>query len=260
MQNALELAPLTIVLILLIGFASGFLDSIVGGGGLIGTPAMLNLFPDWHILRVIGTNRTSSISGTSVAAWNYLRHVVIERRILFPACIGACVSSFAGVQLAQCVPGDLLKKVVLCVIIALAIYSLFKKKLGQEEHRRFPPEKERWAALAVGSACGFYNGLIGPGTGTLLVFGFVAVLGLDFLKSSAVSKAANVSGDLSSWLSLLAGGFVVWKVALPLVVSNMAGSFLGSRLAILRGVAWIRWVFLAVVFGLVGRLAWQVFF
>lgn len=246
-------------LLALVGFAAGFLDSIVGGGGLISTPALLNIFPGWHILSVIGTNRTSSIFGTSVAAWNYFQKVVVERHIVLPACAGALVCSFVGVQLAKQLPTDFLKKVVLLLIVALAIYSVFKKRFGEVEARRFAPKMEAWVALGIGSVCGFYNGLIGPGTGTMLVFGFVSLLGLDFLKSSAVSKIANVSGDVSSWLVLMSSGFIVWQAAVPLVLSNMLGSFLGSRMAILRGSRFIRWVFLLVVFGLVGRLLLDVF-
>lgn len=245
---------LTLFLLLVIGFAAGFIDSIVGGGGLISTPGLVNLFPDFPILKIIGTQRTSSIFGTSVAARNYFRIVPFEKNIVLPACGGALVASFLGVQLAKSLPTDILRMVILVLVVVLAIYTAFKKELGQVENRRFSPEKIGFASAAVGTVCGFYNGLIGPGTGTMLVFGFVQFIGLDFLKSSAVSKAANVAGDLSSWAVLFASGFIVWKIAIPLVVANVAGSFAGSRLAILRGSRFIRWVFLAVVFGLVGRL------
>ena len=254
-----SLEPLKVTLLLLIGFAAGFLDSIVGGGGLIGTPAMMNLFPQWQILSVIGTNRTSSIVGTSVAAWNYFRKVRIGLPIILFSCIGALVCSYIGVSLAKTVPAETLKKVVLFVIIVLAIYTVFKKDLGQKDIRRFEGKAEWIAALAIGSACGFYNGLIGPGTGTLLVFGFVSFLGMDFLKGSALAKITNVSGDVSSWLVLLTSGHVVIWAAIPLVVGNVVGSFLGSRLAILKGSAFIRWVFLAVVLALIVRLAFQVY-
>lgn len=251
-------SPLVFIALCLIGFAAGFLDSIVGGGGLIATPAMVNLFPSWPILSIIGTNRTSSIFGTSVAAWNYFKKVTLERRIVLPACGGALVASYCGVKLASMIPSEQLKVIVLVIIVLLAFYSVFKKELGQKEERRFAPENEKWAALAVGAICGFYNGLIGPGTGTLLVLAFVGIIGLDFLKSSAVSKAVNVSGDLSSWIILLSKGMVVLNVAVPLVVFNMVGSFAGSRLAILRGSAFIRWVFLAVVLALIIRLLYQI--
>ena len=252
-----ELTIELIILLSLIGFSAGFLDSIVGGGGLIGTPAMLNLFPHWSILNIVGTNRTSSIVGTSVAARNYFRFAKPEWHLLLPGCAGAFVASFSGAKLATQIDGNKLKGAVVIAIIALAIYMLVRKDLGKVENRRFTSRREIWAAFFVGSACGFYNGLVGPGTGTFLVFGFVSVLGLDFLKSSAVSKAVNVAGDVSSFAVLAWSGYVVWLVAIPLVISNVAGSYFGSKLAILKGSRFIRQVFFVVVFALIARFCWQ---
>lgn len=240
----------------LAGFAAGLLDSIVGGGGLILTPAMLNLHPGLGILQTIATQRTSSLLGTSVAAVNYFRHVTVERRIVVPALFSALAFSAIGVQFAKRIDPDQLKMVVLVVCVLLAVYTVMRKDLGTREERRYAPRTEAWAAAAVGGACGFYNGLIGPGTGTLLVFAFVSVIGLDFLKSSAVSKSTNVAADLSSWTVLAVGGFVQWTLAIPLIIGNMLGSYVGSRLAIRKGDRFIRMIFLVVVVALVARVGW----
>lgn len=241
----------------LAGFAAGLLDSIVGGGGLILTPAMLNLHPGLHILQTIATQRTSSLLGTSVAAWNYFRHVRVERRIVLPALAAALAASAVGVQFARRIDPELLKGIVLALCVLLAVYTVLRRDLGQREDRRFAPAREAWASAGVGAACGFYNGLIGPGTGTLMVFAFVSVLGLDFLKSSTVSKSTNVAADVSSWTVLALAGYVVWLLAIPLVIGNMLGSHVGSKLAIRRGDRFLRAVFLTVVVALVARLGWD---
>jgi len=241
----------------LAGFAAGLIDSIVGGGGLVLTPAMLNLHPGLNILQAIGTQRTSSIMGTSVAAWNYLRKIHIERRILLPACVAAMAASAIGVQFAKRLDPELLKWTVLAICVILAVYTVFRKDLGLKEERRFHPKHESLAALSIGTASGFYNGLIGPGTGTIMVFAFVSFLGLDFLKSSAVSKAANVSADLSSWTVLMLSGFVLWVLAVPLIIGNMLGSYIGSHMAIRKGQTFVRAVFLVIVLALIARQAWQ---
>lgn len=241
----------------LAGFAAGLIDSIVGGGGLVLTPAMLNLHPSLSILQAIATQRTSSILGTSVAAWNYLRTIRIERHIILPACAAALSASAVGVQLAKKIDPDVLKWTVLSICLILALYTALRKDLGLKEERRLHPKHETLAAVTIGLSTGFYNGLIGPGTGTIMVFAFVSFMGLDFLKSSAVSKAANVSADLSSWTVLMLGGFVFWTLALPLVIGNMIGSYIGSHMAIRKGQAFVRAVFLTVVLALVSRQAWQ---
>jgi uncharacterized membrane protein YfcA len=254
---AIELDATLWLLTALAGFAAGLIDSIVGGGGLVLTPAMLNLHPQLHILQAIGTQRTSSIMGTSVAAWNYLRRIKVERRILVPACVAALSASAVGVQLAKRIDGEVLKWTVLAICVVLAIYTVFRKDLGLREDRRFHPKHETMAAVAIGAATGFYNGLIGPGTGTIMVFAFVSFLGLDFLKSSAVSKTTNVAADLSSWTVLAFGGFVLWTLAIPLIIGNMIGSYIGSHLAIKRGQGFVRAVFLVIVLSLIARQAWQ---
>jgi uncharacterized membrane protein YfcA len=254
---AIELDATLWLLTALAGFAAGLIDSIVGGGGLVLTPAMLNLHPQLHILQAIGTQRTSSIMGTSVAAWNYLRRIKVERRILVPACIAALSASAVGVQLAKRIDGEVLTWTVLAICVVLAIYTVFRKDLGLREDRRFHPKHETMAAVAIGAATGFYNGLIGPGTGTIMVFAFVSFLGLDFLKSSAVSKTTNVAADLSSWAVLAFGGFVLWTLAIPLIIGNMIGSYIGSHLAIRRGQGFVRAVFLVIVLSLIARQAWQ---
>jgi uncharacterized membrane protein YfcA len=247
------------ILTALAGFAAGLIDSIVGGGGLVLTPAMLNLHPSLSILQAIGTQRTSSILGTSVAAWNYLRNIRIERHILLPACLAALCASAIGVQFAKRMDPDILKWIVLSICVVLALYTAIRKDLGLKEERRYHPKHETIAAVSIGAATGFYNGLIGPGTGTIMVFAFVSFMGLDFLKSSAVSKAANVSADLSSWTVLLFSGFVLWVLAIPLIIGNMIGSYIGSHMAIRKGQAFVRAIFLVIVLALIARQAWQLF-
>lgn len=252
----MEIEPTLWLLTALAGFAAGLIDSIVGGGGLVLTPAMLNLHPGLSILQAIGTQRTSSIMGTSVAAWNYLRKIRVERSIIVPACLSALCASAVGVQFAKRIDPDILKWTVLILCVVLALYTALKKDLGMKEDRRFHPKHESIAAIAIGACTGFYNGLIGPGTGTIMVFAFVSFLGLDFLKSSAVSKAANVSADLSSWTVLFLSGFVLWALAIPLIIGNVIGSYVGSHLAIRKGQGFIRGVFLAIVLALIARQAW----
>jgi hypothetical protein len=245
----------TFALAALAGFCAGLLDSIVGGGGLIMTPAMVALFPEWAILNVIATQRTSSIFGTTVAAWNYFRHVRLPWALVLAACAGALPASALGAMLARLADPTLLKWVILGMCVVLAVYTFVRKDLGQKHEPRYHGRHQALVAAGIGAATGFYNGLVGPGTGTLMVFAFASILGLDFLRSSAVSKVTNVAADLSSWTVLLLGGYVRWVVVLPLIIGNMLGSQIGSRMAILRGSRFIRWVFLGVVTALTAKVA-----
>lgn len=237
---------------------AGFIDSIVGGGGLVQIPALFILFPNFPVPRVIGTNRFSSFMGTGVAAWQYMQRVAVPWRVVVWAGVSASVFSYLGARVSSLLPAAVLKPILLVLMTAIALYTYRNKTLGQEENLRLPPKQLPWLAGALGAATGFYNGFVGPGTGSLLVFGFVSLLGFDFLRASAQAKIINVVADVSSLIFFVFNGYVVYELAIPMMLCNMTGSFIGSRMAIGRGSAFIRALFLVVVFGLIARFGYEV--
>jgi uncharacterized membrane protein YfcA len=247
-----------LILLCTFAFLAGFIDSVVGGGGLVQVPAFFVLYPQLSVPNIIGTNRLASAVGTSVAAWNYARAVRIPWRIVLFAGVAAAICSYFGATLQSILPSDLLKPIILVLIIAIAFYTYRKKDLGQSERFHIAENRKPLWAAGIGAVLGFYNGLVGPGTGSLLVFGFVGLIGYDFLSSSAISKVVNVIADVSSLIFFLTHKYVLFHLALPMMVCNVAGSYTGSRMAMLRGNAFIRKVFLVVVAGIIARFAWDV--
>lgn len=248
----------TLILLCFFAFLAGFIDSIVGGGGLVQVPAFFVLYPTLSVPNIIGTNRLASAVGTSVAAWNYWRTVPIPWKTVLYAAVGAAMLSYLGATLQSRLPSQVLKPVILVLIIAIAVYTYLKKEFGQTEHFRVAEARIPWYALGIGMVLGFYNGFIGPGTGSLLVFGFVRIIGYSFLTSSAISKIVNVVADVTSLIFFLAHKYVLFHLALPMMACNVAGSYLGSHMAMLRGNSFIRKVFIVVVIGIVARFAWDI--
>jgi hypothetical protein len=240
-------------------FLAGFIDSIVGGGGLVQIPAFFVLYPHLSVPNVIGTNRLASTVGTAVAALNYARSVKIPWKTVLYAGVAAGICSYLGVTLQSRLPASVLKPIILLLIVGIALYTFKKKDLGHVERLKVAPEKLAWWAAGIGAVLGFYNGFIGPGTGSMLVFGFVSIIGYNFLTASAISKIINVIADVSSLIFLLMNKYVLFHLALPMMVCNVAGSYLGSQMAMLRGNGFIRKVFLVVVAGIVLRFAWDIF-
>ena len=238
---------------------AGFVDSIVGGGGLVQVPALFILFPHFEIPRIIGTNRFSSFMGTAVAGYQYSKKVEIPWRTVIYAGIGAGVMAFLGAKISDIIDEKILKPVILVLMTAIAIYTFTKKDLGQDEMLKFELAKVPLYGLIIGSSAGFYNGFVGPGTGSLLVFGFVSVIGYGFLKASAISKIVNVIADVSSLGYFIVAGYVQYEIAIPMMICNMAGSYLGSKMAILKGNEFVRNFFLIVIFALILRFGWDVF-
>lgn len=242
----------------LAALVAGFVDSIVGGGGLVQVPALFILFPHFSVSQVIGTNRFASFVGTSVAGYQYARKVEVPWRVVFITAVGTAVMSYMGATIASHMKAEVLKPIILFLMAAIAIYSYSNKTLGQHESLPVSAVRLQWYALLIGMATGFYNGFVGPGTGSLLVFGFVSVIGYQFLRASAVAKIINVVADVASLVFFVWQGYVAFEIALPMMACNVLGAYLGSRLAILRGNAFIRSVFLVVVFGLILRFGYDV--
>ena len=141
----------------------------------------------------------------------------------------------------------------------IAIYTFFKKELGQHEKLNFSEKMLPFAAIGIGAFTGFYNGFVGPGTGSLLVFGFVSVVGYNFLTASAYSKVVNFIADIASLFFFLVHGFVVFQIAIPMMFCNMIGSYIGSKTALKNGSGFVRIMFLIVVSILMLRFGWDIF-
>jgi uncharacterized protein len=238
---------------------AGFVDSIVGGGGLVQVPALFILYPHFDIPRIIGTNRFSSFMGTAVAGYQYSKKVEIPWRTVIYAGIGAGIMAFLGAKISDIVDEKILKPVILVLMTVIAIYTFKKKDLGQDEMLKFELAKVPLYGLMIGSSAGFYNGFVGPGTGSLLVFGFVSLIGYGFLKASAISKIVNVIADVSSLGYFIVEGYVQYEIAIPMMICNMIGSFFGSKMAILKGNEFVRNFFLVVIFALILRFGWDIF-
>ena len=247
--------------LLLMCFAAllaGFVDSIVGGGGLVQVPALFILYPHFEIPRIIGTNRFSSFMGTAVAGYQYAKKVEIPWRTVIYAGVGAGVMAFLGAKISDLIDEKILKPIILILMTAIAIYTFKKKDLGQEEMLKFQLAKVPFYGLVIGASAGFYNGFVGPGTGSLLVFGFVSVIGYGFLKASAISKIVNVIADVASLGFFITQGYVQFEIAIPMMLCNMTGSYFGSKMAILKGNEFVRNFFLIVIFALILRFGWDI--
>ena len=250
-------------LVWLCGFAflAGLVDSLVGGGGLIQLPALFVLLPKdvaTQVATVFGTNKLSSICGTTVAVVQYARRVPIRWATMLPATIAAFVFSFLGARAVTGFKTDAFKPVILVLLVAVAIYTYWNKNLGGEHRPKFPANRELLWGVLTGMGIGFYDGFFGPGTGSFLIFIFIGWFGFDFLSASASAKAVNFATNLSAVIYFAATDHILYAYALPMGLCNVLGSLVGTRLAILKGNRFIRWFFLAVVGAMIARFGWEV--
>lgn len=253
-------AKITWMELLIVSLASllaGLVDAIVGGGGLILLPALFAVFPGAAPATLFGTNKSASIWGTAFAAWQYSHRVHMPWKTLLPAACAALVGSFAGAWTVSLIDPSAFKKALPLILTVLLLYTLAKKELGHAHAPRFSPRAEAIAAAAVGLLMGFYDGVFGPGTGSFLVFAWVRFLGYDFLNASASAKLINTSTNFSALALFAWQGHVWWHLALAMALANIAGSLIGTRLALKHGAGFVRVVFIWVVLALICKTAYD---
>jgi uncharacterized protein len=238
---------------------AGFVDAIVGGGGLILIPALFAAFPSAAPATLFGTNKAGAIWGTAASMLQYTRRVQIRWNALTPAVIAALVGAFAGAWLVTLISAGFLRSVLPFLLAAVLLYTLVKKELGRTHAPALSGKAEAAAGAALGFTLGFYDGFFGPGTGSFLVFAFVRVFGFDFLNASASAKIVNVACNFAALALFAWKGHVWWHYAGVIAVCNVAGSLLGTRLALKHGAGFVRGMFIAVVTALICKAAYDAF-
>ena len=251
--------PMELLLVSLASVLAGFVDAIVGGGGLILVPALFAVFPTTHPATLFGINKSASVWGTAIAARQYARRVEVPWSALLPAAAAGFAGGFVGAWAVTILPSEFLRKLLPIVLVCVLAYTLAKKELGRDHAPTLSGRAQTWAACAIGLVLGFYDGFFGPGTGSFFVFLFVRVLGYDFLNASAAAKLLNTATNLAALILFALKGHVWWHYAATLAVANIVGSLLGTHLALKHGAGFVRVVFIFVVSALILKTGYDAF-
>ncbi|MFC4195260.1 sulfite exporter TauE/SafE family protein [Pedobacter jamesrossensis] len=249
-----------LILLCLAAFAAGFIDAIVGGGGLLQTPATLLILPHYPVATLLGTTKIPSIAGTTLAAFKYSKQVKFNLKVLLACASTAFVAALLGAFLVSRIDNSVIKPIILIVLILVAIYTYFNKQFGIHQEKNHSVKKQVLMAAVFGLLIGFYDGLIGPGTGSFLILVFIALLGFDFIGASAHAKIVNISTNLAAILYFSSTGHILFQYAIPMAVFNLGGAHFGTKLALLKGNKFVRIFFLIVVFGTILRFAYDILF
>ena len=247
------------VIVSLASLLAGLVDSIVGGGGLILVPALFATFPGAAPPTLFGTNKSASVWGTAIATAQYARRVQMRWASVLPATLAGFAGAFLGAWVVTLLDAGFLRRLLPFILVVLLIYTLARKDMGRTHAPHHGLRTEALLASGVGALIGFYDGFFGPGTGSFLVFLFVRVLGYDFLNASASAKLVNTATNLAALILFAAKGHVWWHFALVMAVANIAGSLIGTRLALRHGAGFVRGVFILVVSGLILKTGYDAF-
>jgi uncharacterized membrane protein YfcA len=249
-----------LVVLSLASLFAGFVDAVGGGGGLVLVPALFGVFPGAAPATLFGTNKAASVWGTGWATWQYASRVQMPWASLWPAALAALVGSGAGAWCVTVADPTLLRRALPFVLLVVLIYTLVRRNLGRVHAPRYQGRTQAAVASAIAFILGVYDGFFGPGTGSLLVFLFVRLLGFDFLHASASAKLLNTVTNASALLLFAYKGHVWWHLAVLMAVANVIGSLIGTRMALRHGAPFVRAVFMCVVALLIVKTVWDGYF
>lgn len=241
--------------LLAVASAAGWVDAVVGGGGLILIPALLLFLPQLPPAVALGTNKMTAITGTTVAAVTYVRRTKVPKSVALPAALLAVPAAGLGALSASQVPKDWFRPIVMALLVAVAAFVALRPTFGAVEGADDVSRRRRLLVTALaGCGIGFYDGIFGPGTGTFLILMFTGLLSFEFLQSSALAKVVNVGTNIGALCVFVAQGQVLWGLGAAMAVCNIAGATLGARMALRRGSGFVRIVLLVAVTGMVVKL------
>jgi uncharacterized membrane protein YfcA len=246
-----------IVILAAAAAAAGFVDAVAGGGGLIQVPALFTVLPAESPAVLFGTNKGSSIVGTASATWRYGRGLRLPWDIALPAAVAAFVFSYAGAALVAWLPREVIRPLVLAMLVAVFTYTALRPEFGDGDGRGIAFGQRRWAALAAGAVLGFYDGFFGPGAGSFMIFAFIWLFGLDFLRASGAAKVVNLATNAAALLYFAPRGQILWATTLTMAVFNLLGAAVGARLAMRHGGSFVRAIFLAVTAVLIAKFGYD---
>jgi uncharacterized membrane protein YfcA len=242
--------------LLVVAAAAGWIDAVVGGGGLIQIPALMLAVPAASPVIALGTNKLAAICGTTSAAISYSRRTKLNWRWVAPTAAMAVVSAGLGALAASSIPGSYFRPVTMALLLLVLAFVVLRPSFGTVSDVVDPGRRKMLiATLLCGVVIGFYDGVFGPGTGTFLIISMVALLATNFVESSAMAKVVNAGTNLGALVVFAVEGQVLWKVGLGMAVCNVIGARLGARTALKRGAGFVRIVLVVVVIGMVLRLA-----
>ncbi len=243
--------------LLLAALAAGWVDAVVGGGGLVQLPALLVGLPGASPAQILATNKLASICGTTTSSLTYARRLRPDWGTVLPMAPAAFAGSAAGAACASLLPEDVFRPLVLALLVTVAGYTWRRPDLGTVTVLRHTGRRHTLAAGLVGAGLGFYDGIFGPGTGAFLVLALVTVLGYAFLEASGAAKIANAATNLGALAVFVPQGAPLWRTGLLMGAANVLGGYVGARAAVARGSRFVRAVLLVVVAVLVVRLGWD---
>ncbi len=224
-------------------FVAGLVDTIAGGGGLIALPAILaaGLPPSF----ALGTNKFQATCGVMMATWRFARRGHFKLRESLVGVAACIIGASVGTVSVLWINSQWLEKILPFLLLLVLLYTLFSPRVSPHDtHHRMQP---LLFFISFGLLLGFYDGFLGPGTGSFWVVALISLLGFNLKKATMHAKIYNLTSNLIALIWFINAGKVVYLVAIIMAIGQMCGAYVGAHLVMKKGVDFIRPVFILMV-------------
>lgn len=227
-------------------FLAGFVDAAAGGGGLISLPAYIATGMPAHF--AYGCNKFSSACGTTLASARFFKNKAMDVQTALLAAAGSFLGSGVAARIVLLLDDQILKRIVIIFLPIAAIVIFLNRGYGTENlSHQLSKQRKILLALLIGLLIGFYDGMVGPGTGTFAIIAFSILMKYDLKTSSGNAKILNLASNYASLITYALNGKVLWMIAIPAAACNVLGSYFGSGMALKKGASFIRPMILVVM-------------
>ncbi|QYR20914.1 TSUP family transporter [Paenibacillus sp. sptzw28] len=250
----MEISLEMLLLVIAGGFLAAFVDSVVGGGGLISVPLLMAVgLPP---AAALGTNKLAGTMSSLTSTVSFIRSGNVDLKAVRGLFFLSLAGAVCGTLVLGSIPSGFLRPLVVVMLIAITIYTIFRKNWGTYSTFRSYTAKSAWIMGVAAYGLGFYDGFFGPGTGSFLIFVFL-MLGFDFVKAAGNAKVLNFGSNIASLATFMILGSINYSIGIPMGLAMIGGSLLGSHVAIRRGSAYVRPLFITVCVLVIGKQAWD---
>lgn len=251
----MELEIWIFILLFFVAFFSGFIDAIAGGGGLITIPALIAVGIPEHV--ALATNKLQATFGSFTAAANFTHKKMVDFNSLWCGIIWTFVGAVCGTWSVLLLDATVIKYLIPICLVAILIYTIFSPNLGEIDKEKRMNESLFYTIF--GLSIGFYDGFIGPGTGSFWMFAFVSLLGMNLKSAVANTKILNFTSNIVSLAVFIGGGQILWLLGIVMGFGQMIGAYFGSHMVIKKEIKFIKIIFLTVVSLTIVKIIYDLF-
>ena len=207
-----------------VGVVAGFLDTLVGGGGLLAVPALLlSGIPPIYVL---GTNKFQGSMGTGIATFLLFRKKKLDWNSVKNLMFASFIGSIVGGVIIQFVDTQFLSFVIPIVLVFIAIYFIISPKPKSTVGNSKPNKKFELFAVPV---VGFYDGMFGPGAGSFFAMTGVMLKKLEIIQATILAKPLNFASNIAGFIVFFSFGNIAFLIGLLMMMGQMIGAFFGTH-------------------------------